>query len=36
MIVSDLNTRHKYVVAFAGYQTGFGSTIVQGTAIITN
>ncbi len=36
MIVSDLNTSHKYVVAFAGYQTGFGSTIVQGTAIITN
>ena len=36
MSVIDLNSSHKYAVGFAGYQTGMGTTIISGTAIITN
>lgn len=36
MSVTDLNSSHKYAVVFAGYQTGMGTTIISGTAIISN
>ena len=36
MSVTDLNSSHKYAVGFAGYQTGMGTTIISGTAIISN
>ena len=36
MSVTDLKSSHKYVVAFVGYQTGLGTTVINGTAIITN
>lgn len=36
MSVTNLNTSHKYAVGFAGYQTGMGTTVISGSAIITN
>lgn len=36
MSVTNLNSSHKYVVAFVGYQTGLGTTVINGTAIITS
>lgn len=36
MSVTNLNSSHKYAVAFVGYQTGLGTTVINGTAIITS
>lgn len=36
MSVTGLNSSHKYAVGFAGYQTGMRTTVISGTAIITN
>ncbi len=33
--VANLNTSHKYAVAFCGYQSGFGTTVITGSATIT-